>query len=78
MASTHKPRFLDKVWDESRIEEGLQANGYIHKVFKDAGEVTDVVVKFHDSEGKAQYKTYSFGLLDGCYKNETMGYLLYI
>lgn len=72
----HEPRVADKFWDGARRDKGLQANGYILRVHKDRGEVTEVVVKFLDSSPGNSFGTYYTSDFDGFYRNETLGYVI--
>lgn len=53
------PERLDPVYDERRKLQGLQPNGYIWAVTRNAGEI-ELIVKFHDSPGHFNYTEEDF------------------
>jgi hypothetical protein len=74
-AFTNRPRYNDKVWDETRLFEGLQPNGYVLCI--DWGE-RELLVKFignatDELKGVGDVQEYSFDDFEGCYRPEFGG-----
>lgn len=69
-----QPRKGDTVYDERRVDRGLQPNGYVLNVSRGAEEVT---VKFHDTVwSKHTQVVYSLG--DFLIRNKQQQWAFYI
>lgn len=77
----HEPQYLDKVWDERRIRNGLQPNGYVLRPVRENYQVVSAIVKFHtNTDNKfTRHEMVEYGIdeLRGNWRGQHMGFMIH-